>query len=173
MLLKSINNHRRPHTADHYKSRHYACKTIPAALQITIAHKCMCVSCSTVYWRRVFNNTKQTLNFHRLQTLSSLQHVGGRNHTRDWLHSPQTEHKWLRCHDERDSTRRRWCKDNLQPNTWEEVLPVEMSQLLTQNKTNTEIPRKLNRAEHGITPTYLLLLSNIQESRTRNLWCTK
>ncbi len=99
--------------------------------------------------------------------------MGGGNHTRGWLHAPQTEHKHLCCHDESDSTRRRWCKGNLQPNTWEEVLPVEMSQLLTQNKTNTKIPRKLNRIKHGITPTYLLLLSNFQKSRPQNLWCTK
>ncbi len=99
--------------------------------------------------------------------------MGGGNHTRGWLHAPQTEHKHLCCHDESDSTRRRWCKGNLQPNTWEEVLPVEMSQLLTQNKINTKIPRKLNRTKHGITPTYLLLLSNFQKSRPQNLWCTK
>lgn len=99
--------------------------------------------------------------------------MGGRNHTRGWLHALQTEHERLCCHDKSDSTRRRWCKGNLQPNTWEEVLPVEMSQLLTQNKTNTKIPRKLNRTKHGITPTYLLLLSNFQKSRPQNLWCTK
>lgn len=44
---------------------------------------------------------------------------------------------------------------------------------LHKNKTNTKIPRKLNRIKHGITPTYLLLLSNFQKSRPQNLWCTK
>lgn len=96
---------------------------------------------------------EQTPKVHQLQTLSLLSM---------WVVEPiqeagcmlQTEHERVCCHDESDSTRRRWCKGNLQPNTWEEVLPVEMSQLLTQNKTNTKIPRKLNRTKHGITPTY-------------------
>lgn len=122
---------------------------------------------------RYLKNTRTNTEGPSIANTELSSHVGGGNHTRGWLHAPQTEHKHLCCHDESDSTRRRWCKGNLQPNTWEEVLPVEMSQLLTQNKTNTKIPRKLNRTKHGITPTYLLLLSNFQKSRPQNLWCTK
>lgn len=102
----------------------------------------------------VFNNTGTNTEGPSIANTELAQHVGGGTHTRGWLHALQTEHERVCCHDESDSTRRRWCKGNLQPNTWEEVLPVEMSQLLTQNKTNTKIPRKLNRTKHGITPTY-------------------